>query len=84
MAKTDRDALPAFLADGKRRVEDALDQLVPPLGTPPPALHEAMRYTLLLPGKRLRGIVVLATADMLKGSAEEALPLACAVEMVHA
>ncbi|MBZ5640440.1 MAG: polyprenyl synthetase family protein [Acidobacteriia bacterium] len=84
MAKTDRDALAAFLADGKRRVEDALDQLVPPLGTPPPPLHEAMRYTLLLPGKRLRGIVVLATAEMLKGNPKDALPLACAVEMVHA
>jgi geranylgeranyl diphosphate synthase type II len=84
MAKTDRDALLAFLADGKRRVEDALDQLVPPLGTSPPALHEAMRYTLLLPGKRLRGIVVLATAGMLKGDPDDALPLAAAVEMVHA
>jgi geranylgeranyl diphosphate synthase, type II len=84
MAKIDRDALLAFLADGKRQVEDALDQLVPPLGTPPPALHEAMRYTLLLPGKRLRGVVVLATAEMLKGDPEDALPLASAVEMVHA
>ena len=76
--------LEAFLAEGRRRLADALDRSLPPLGTPPAALHEAMRYTLLLPGKRLRGIIVLASCDLLKGSADDALPLACAVEMVHA
>ncbi len=84
MAKNDREALQAFLAEGKRQVEDALDQVVPPLGTEPPVLHEAMRYTLLLPGKRVRGVLALATAAMLGGDADDALPLACAVEMVHA
>jgi geranylgeranyl diphosphate synthase type II len=43
-----------------------------------------MRHTLLLPGKRLRGILVLAACDLVKGRREDALPLACAVEMVHA
>ena len=84
MAKNDREALEAFLAEGRSRVEDALDQVVPSLGTPPPALHEAMRYTLLLPGKRLRGVLTLATASMLGGDPDDALPLASAVEMVHA
>ncbi len=84
MAKNDREALRSFLAEGKRRVEDALDQVVPSLGTHPAALHEALRYTLLLPGKRLRGVVTLATASMLGGDADDALPLACAIEMVHA
>lgn len=76
--------LAAYLAEGRRRVEDALDRSLPPLGTPPAALHDAMRYTLLLPGKRLRGILVLATCEMLRGSADDALPLAAAIEMVHA
>ena len=84
MAKNDREALEAFLAEGRSRVEDALDQVVQSLGTPPPALHEAMRYTLLLPGKRLRGVLTLATASMLGGDPDDALPLASAVEMVHA
>jgi geranylgeranyl pyrophosphate synthase len=43
-----------------------------------------MRYTLLLPGKRLRGIVVLAASDLLRGDPDGALPLAVAVELVHA
>jgi geranylgeranyl diphosphate synthase type II len=74
----------AYLAVGRAQVDEALDRSLRPLGTPPAALHEAMRYTLLLPGKRLRGVLVLAAAEMLKGRREDALPLACAVEMVHA
>jgi len=74
----------AYLAEGRRRVDDALEKSLPPLGTPPAALHEAMRYTLLLPGKRLRGIVVLAASELLKGNEEAAIPLAVAVELVHA
>jgi len=76
--------LDAYLADGSRTIGDALAAAVPPLGSPPPSLHEGMRYTLLLPGKRLRGILVLASCELLKGRADDALPLACAVEMVHA
>jgi geranylgeranyl diphosphate synthase type II len=74
----------AYLAEGRRLVDDALEKSLPPLGTPPAALHEAMRYTLLLPGKRLRGIVVLAASDLLRGDPDGALPLAVAVELVHA
>ena len=77
-------ALDAYLDRGRHVVEEALAEAVPPLGSPPPALHEAMRYTLLLPGKRLRGILVLASCELLKGRVEDALPLASAVEMVHA
>jgi geranylgeranyl diphosphate synthase type II len=76
--------LSTYLGEARRVVEDALDKSLEPLGTPPAALHEAMRYTLLLPGKRLRGIVVLAACEMLKGERDDALPLAVAVEMVHA
>jgi len=75
--------LNAYLLAGSRAIDDALAAAVPPLGSPPPSLHEAMRYTLLLPGKRLRGILVLASCELLKGRQDDALPLACAVEMVH-
>ena len=76
--------LAAFLAQGKRRIEEALAAGVPPLSSPPAVLHEALRYTLLLPGKRLRGVLVLASADLLRADEDAVLPLACAVEMVHA
>jgi geranylgeranyl diphosphate synthase type II len=76
--------LSAYLEEGRTLIDRTLDGALPPLGTPPEALHEAMRYTLLLPGKRLRGVVVLAASEMLRGARQDALPLAVAVEMVHA
>ena len=67
MRPTTGSALDAYLVRGRNAVEDALAHAVPPLGSQPASLHEAMRYTLLLPGKRLRGILVLATCELLKG-----------------
>ena len=77
-------ALDTYLARGQVCGRPGARRAVPPLGSPPPALHEAMRYTLLLPGKRLRGILVLASSELPKGRPDDAMPLACAVEMVHA
>lgn len=77
-------SLERHLADGRALLDRELSGVVPPLGTPPAVLHGAMRYTLLLPGKRLRGILVLDACDLVKGDRARAVPLACAVEMVHA
>lgn len=77
-------SLERHLADGRALLDRELSGVVPPLGTPPAVLHGAMRYTLLLPGKRLRGILVLDACDLVKGERARAVPLACAVEMVHA
>ena len=49
----------------------------------PERLREAMRYSLLAPGKRLRPLLVLAACDACGGEPEQALPAACAVEMIH-
>lgn len=46
-------------------------------------LAEAMRYSLLAGGKRIRPVIVLAFAKACGGSEEKALPAACAVEMLH-
>jgi geranylgeranyl diphosphate synthase type II len=50
----------------------------------PHRLGEAMRYSLLGPGKRLRPALVLLGAEAAGGNIEDALPAAVAVEMVHA
>jgi geranylgeranyl diphosphate synthase type II len=71
-------------ARADRKLEAHLARCVSQIGDPPQRLHEAMRYTLLAGGKRLRGVVVLTACDLLRGERERALPLACAVEMVHA
>ena len=47
-------------------------------------MREAIRYSLLAPGKRLRPILVLTAAEVCGGSIDAAMPAACAVEMVHA
>ena len=50
----------------------------------PEILKEAMRYSLLSGGKRLRGCLALAACEAAGGKAEDALSFACAVEMIHA
>lgn len=50
----------------------------------PEDLFKSMRYTVLLPGKRLRPVMCLETCRMLGGDYEKAVPTACAIEMLHA
>jgi geranylgeranyl diphosphate synthase type II len=49
----------------------------------PESLAEAMRYSLLAPGKRLRPLLAILAAEACGGTDAAALPAACAVEMVH-
>ena len=50
---------------------------------PQARLAEAMRYSLLAGGKRIRPILVLEFCRIAGGNVEEALPVACAIEMLH-
>ena len=63
-------------------VEHALSDWVP--ADAPAGLGEAMRYAVLDGGKRLRPLLVLATAEAVGGSPEAAMRAACAVELIHA
>jgi len=49
----------------------------------PEDIFKAMKYTLMLPGKRLRPVMCLETVRMLGGDFNKALPTACAIEMLH-
>ena len=60
-----------------------VDAETPAEGTVPQPLRSAMRYSLLLPGKRLRPVLLLAAYHLLKDDWKEALPFACALEMIH-
>jgi geranylgeranyl diphosphate synthase type II len=75
----------ARFADRRRLAEDGLrfwlDRVT---SAAPPALAEAMGYSLLAPGKRLRPLLALLACEAAGGSADRAVPAACAVEMVHA
>lgn len=67
-----------------KRIESALPQYLPEIDTPQGKVSEAMAYSLLGGGKRIRGCLVLAMCELCGGELESALPIACAVEMVHA
>ncbi|MBL8289197.1 MAG: polyprenyl synthetase family protein [Rubrivivax sp.] len=63
-------------------VEAALERWVP--GDSPAGLGEAMRYGVLDGGKRLRPLLVLSSAEAVRGEHEAALRAAVAVELIHA
>lgn len=50
----------------------------------PQKIFKSMKYTVTLPGKRLRPVMCLETCRMFGGNYEDAIPTACAIEMLHA
>jgi geranylgeranyl diphosphate synthase type II len=75
--------LNAYVRDRAALVDSQLRAALCPEEGCPPALLEAMRYSLLAPGKRLRPLLVVLAAEACGGPTAGALPAACAVEMVH-
>jgi len=72
------------LSPRQERIEAALRTALrtATAGSPAP-VAAAMAYSLLAPGKRLRPLLAMLACEAAKGSADDALPAACAVEMVH-
>ena len=73
----------AFLHAAAASVDAYLDGLLPRAGEGPGRLHEAMRYSVFAGGKRLRPALAIAAGEAVGGRAEDALPFAAALEMVH-
>ncbi|WP_247218993.1 geranylgeranyl diphosphate synthase CrtE [Synechococcus sp. C9] len=73
--------LAAYLQQRQEWVEEALAAALPVRY--PERIYEAMRYSLLGSGKRLRPILCLASCELAGGTVAMALPTACALEMVH-
>ncbi|MGB2925795.1 MAG: geranylgeranyl pyrophosphate/diphosphate synthase/geranyltranstransferaseCrtE [Limnothrix sp.] len=74
-------SLEQYLKEKKTIVEAALDESV--AIAEPVTIYEAMRYSLLAGGKRLRPILCLAACEMLGGTEAMAMHTACALEMIH-
>lgn len=51
--------------------------------TYPHKIFKSMKYTVLLPGKRLRPVMCIESARLFGASIEDAMPTACAIEMLH-
>jgi geranylgeranyl diphosphate synthase type II len=75
--------LKQYLHETRTRVEAHLSRLLQPGEGCPASLAEAMRYSALAPGKRLRPILVLMTCEAAGGDPSIALTAGCAAEMVH-
>ena len=73
--------LTSYLQDKKELVEIALEGSLPIVR--PEKIYEAMRYSLLAGGKRLRPILCLTTCELLGGTVAMSMPTACALEMIH-
>jgi geranylgeranyl diphosphate synthase type II len=73
----------AYLQKKKVAVDRSLEKLVPPAKTFPPAVHEAMRYSLFAGGKRVRPILAIASAEALGAPTAGLLPLAGSLELIH-
>jgi len=76
--------LKQYLSVKKELVDDELDRLLPEPAGLERSIYEAMRYSILGGGKRIRPILLLATNDLCGGNEADALPAACALEMIHA
>ncbi len=77
-------AMPSFDLDAARElINQRLGQYTEFDDDCPSHLREAIRYSLLGSGKRLRPVLVLMAADACGKDFHDALPAACAVEMIH-
>ena len=71
------------MRDYIKEIEAAIERYLPQGTFEEQQLIDAVRYSLNLPGKRVRPSLTLAFAELCGGERDAAMPFACAVEMVH-
>ncbi|MBR5315922.1 MAG: polyprenyl synthetase family protein [Firmicutes bacterium] len=67
----------------KDLINTHLLDFIPSIDTKSSALYDAMKYSLVAGGKRLRSVLLLAACEFAGGDAKAALPYACAMEYIH-
>ena len=72
-----------YLRERRELVDRTLDANLPPATTPPPVIHEGMRYAVLGGGKRIRPILAIAAAETCGAPIEPLLVHLCALELIH-
>jgi geranylgeranyl diphosphate synthase, type II len=76
--------LTSYLETRRARIESALENYLAGGGQRwTPRIQAAMGYCLLSGGKRLRPALCLAAAEAVRGRADDVMPAACAIEMIH-
>jgi len=75
--------LDSFLSTRRTLIEQTLEAQLPQPTEQPPVIHEAMRYSVLAGGKRIRPLLAIAAAEATGGSSEPFLGHFCALELIH-
>jgi len=72
------------LEQGRQRIDEALEKLLPPPSQRPESIHQAMRHSVFAGGKRLRPVLCMEAARMIAGHLPEGVEdLGSALEMLH-
>jgi geranylgeranyl diphosphate synthase type II len=75
--------LKAYMQDRQKIVEEALEHYLPGEDNIPADIYKAVRYSVFNGGKRIRPILCLAAAEAIGGDLGPAIPVACALELIH-
>lgn len=84
MTKPDMAAFLIWAKEKQTRIEEVLDEALPPENQEPHQLHSAMRYSALGGGKRVRALLCYAAAELCHTDIKTADAAAAAVELIHA
>lgn len=71
-----------YLIHNKKLVESQLEKLIASQEDVP-VIYEAMKYSLLAGGKRLRPILAIMACELFEGNITDVIPFACSIEMIH-
>jgi geranylgeranyl diphosphate synthase type II len=83
MRKTGTFDIRTYMETGKREIEAALDDYLPPETAYPESLHKSIRYSVFSGGKRFRPILCRSCFGVCGGEGPSIMPVACAIELVH-
>lgn len=83
MVSSSAKTTPRYLTDKKSIIDRFLDMSIPPGDSYPQKLHEAMRYSVLAGGKRIRPILAIAAFESCGGHGDWMYPAAAALELIH-
>lgn len=72
-----------FISLHSKQIDNELKKVISEEWDVPASLKESIEYSLMAGGKRMRPILLFSAVEALGGSVEQAMPLACAIEMIH-
>ena len=72
-----------WMKEKAKLIDENLNTIINEKENPQKIIYQAMNYSLMSGGKRLRPVLLLGTYEIFKGNIETVIPFACAMEMIH-